>query len=64
MAYAISEALAPDLKQNDEKDGKAMLSTSGSYISINIEAADVATLRATLNSYILLADASYRCLAL
>lgn len=63
-AASIRDALAPDLKRLPKAEGRAEISLKDSDIIFTIETPDVASLRASVNSYIRLADASYRCLTL
>lgn len=63
-AISIRDALAPDLARLPKTEGRAEISLKNSDIIFDIETADVSSLRASVNSYIRLADASYRCLTL
>jgi tRNA threonylcarbamoyladenosine modification (KEOPS) complex Pcc1 subunit len=66
VAGSIRAALAPDLKRllkdDDDEGGMAEISLSGSNIIFRVETGDLATLRASVNSYLRLADASYKCI--
>jgi tRNA threonylcarbamoyladenosine modification (KEOPS) complex Pcc1 subunit len=62
-ASSIRDALAPDLKRLPKTEGRAEISLSNSDVVFDIETPDVASLRASVNSYIRLADASYKCIA-
>lgn len=65
VAGSICAALAPDLKRllkDDDEEGRAEISLSGSNIIFRVETGDLATLRASVNSYLRLADASYKCI--
>ena len=62
IASSVCSALAPDLKRLPKDEGRATISLSGSSVVFKIETHDLATLRASVNSYLRLADASYRCL--
>ena len=64
VAGSIRAALAPDLKGllKDDEGGRAEVSLSGSNIIFRVETGDLATLRASVNSYLRLADASYKCI--
>lgn len=64
VAGSIRAALALDLKRllKDDEGGRAEISLSGSNIIFRVETGDLATLRASVNSYLRLADASYKCI--
>ena len=59
-AASIRDALAPDLKRLPKTEGKAEISLKNSDVIFDIDTPDVASLRASVNSYIRLADASYK----
>lgn len=59
-AASIYDALAPDLKRLPKTEGRAEISLINSDVIFDIETRDVASLRASVNSYIRLADASYK----
>jgi tRNA threonylcarbamoyladenosine modification (KEOPS) complex Pcc1 subunit len=61
-ARSIYSALAPDLEKLEGKDESLALEYSGAGIVFSIETDDIASLRANVNSYLRLVDASYRCL--
>lgn len=63
-AASIRDALAPDLKRLPKTEGRAEISLKNSDVIFTIETGDIASLRASINSYIRLADASYRCITL
>lgn len=63
-ATSIRDALEPDLKRLPKADGRAEISLKNSDVIFTIETNDIASLRASVNSYIRLADASYRCTTL
>lgn len=62
VATSIRDALAPDLKRLPKTEGRARISLKDSDVVFTIETADIASLRASINSYIRLADASYKCI--
>jgi tRNA threonylcarbamoyladenosine modification (KEOPS) complex Pcc1 subunit len=64
VATSIRDALAPDLKRLPKTEGRAEISLKNSDIIFTIETGDIASLRASVNSYLRLADASYRCITL
>jgi tRNA threonylcarbamoyladenosine modification (KEOPS) complex Pcc1 subunit len=59
-AASIRDALAPDLKRLPKTEGRAEISLKNSDVIFDIDTPDVASLRASVNSYIRLADASYK----
>ncbi len=61
-ARSIYSALAPDLEKLEGRDESLALKHSGAGIVFSIETDDLASLRANVNSYLRLVDASYRCL--
>ena len=63
-ATSIRDALAPDLKHLPKTEGRAEISLKNSDIIFIIETNDIASLRASVNSYLRLVDASYRCITL
>lgn len=63
-AASIRDALAPDLKRLPKTEGRAEISLTDSDVVFEIETPDIASLRASINSYIRLADASYKCTTL
>jgi tRNA threonylcarbamoyladenosine modification (KEOPS) complex Pcc1 subunit len=64
IAAAVCDALAPDLYFMSKTDGRAKICLKNSDFVFEIETSDIATLRANINSYLRLADASYKCLTL
>jgi tRNA threonylcarbamoyladenosine modification (KEOPS) complex Pcc1 subunit len=64
VAESIRDALAPDLKRLPKTEGRAGISLKNSDIIFTIETDDIASLRASVNSYIRLADASCKCITL
>jgi len=63
-AASIRNALAPDLKRLPKAEGRAEISLRNSDVIFTIETGDSASLRASINSYLRLADASYKCTTL
>lgn len=61
-ARSIYSALAPDLEKLQGRDESIELDCSGSGVTFSMETDDIASLRANVNSYLRLVDASYRCL--
>jgi len=59
-AASIRDALAPDIKRLPKTEGKAEISLKNADVIFDIDTPDVASLRASINSYIRLADASYK----
>lgn len=64
VAAGICHALAPDIRLTPSTDCRAEISLENSEIVFKIETSDIASLRASINSYLRLADASYKCLTL
>ena len=65
VAAGICHALAPDLRLMPSTGSRAeKISLKNSEVIFKIEASDIASLRASINSYLRLADASYKCLTL
>ena len=64
IATAVCNALAPDLHLISKADGRAEICLKDSIIIFKIETSDIASLRANINSYLRLVDASYKCLTL
>ncbi len=62
IAASIYHALAPDLVTMPSSDSRTNLSLKETHVIIDIESSDIASLRASLNSFLRLADASYKCL--
>lgn len=63
-AESIYSALAPDLKKLEEKNERLEMKVSGQNLAFSVEAGDLASLRANVNSYLRLVDAAHRCLTL
>lgn len=61
-ARSIYSALEPDMKKLEGRDRLAM-SLQRSSIFFKIQTDDLASLRANVNSYLRLVDASYRCIS-
>jgi tRNA threonylcarbamoyladenosine modification (KEOPS) complex Pcc1 subunit len=59
---SIRAALTPDLSRLPKEEVRAFISLENSDIFFRIETDDIASLRASINSYLRLADASYRCI--
>jgi tRNA threonylcarbamoyladenosine modification (KEOPS) complex Pcc1 subunit len=64
IATSICHALAPDLRLMPATDCIPEISIKSSKVIYKIETDDIASLRASINSYLRLADASYKCLTL
>lgn len=64
VAAGICHALAPDLPLMPSTGCRAEISLKNSEVIFKIETRDIASLRASINSYLRLADASYKCLTL
>ncbi len=60
-ARPVYSALAPDMEKLQEKNERLDMSLHGSFIIFSIETDDIASLRANVNSYLRLADASLKC---
>ncbi|MEW5841170.1 KEOPS complex subunit Pcc1 [Nitrososphaera sp.] len=61
-ADIIYSALAPDVHKLAEKGERTAFSRTGSSLVFKIETGDIASLRANVNSFLRLVDASYRCI--
>lgn len=61
-ARSVYFALAPDMKKLQGTDEKLAMSLQGSFIIFSMETDDLASLRANVNSYLRLADASLKCI--
>lgn len=61
-AAGIYDALAPDLRILRASDSRSALSLKQTHVVFKIVTSDIASLRASVNSYLRLADASYKCL--
>ncbi|HZA48669.1 MAG TPA: KEOPS complex subunit Pcc1 [Nitrososphaera sp.] len=64
VADGICQALAPELRLASSTGSQAEIFLKKSEIIFKIETSDIASMRATINSYLRLADASYKCLTL
>jgi tRNA threonylcarbamoyladenosine modification (KEOPS) complex Pcc1 subunit len=64
VAAGICHALAPDLRLTSLTGSRAKIFLKGSEVIFKIETSDIASMRASINSYLRLADASYKCLTL
>jgi tRNA threonylcarbamoyladenosine modification (KEOPS) complex Pcc1 subunit len=64
IAVAVCDALEPDLQLMPKTDSRAEISIKNSDVIFKIETSDIASLRASINSYLRLAAASYKCLTL
>src|ERR671925_171873 len=58
------KALTPDIRLPPSSDARAEIFLKNSEVIFKIETNDIASMRATMNSYLRLADASYKCLSL
>jgi tRNA threonylcarbamoyladenosine modification (KEOPS) complex Pcc1 subunit len=63
-AAGIYRALEPDLRLMPSTGCRAEISLKNSEIIFRTETSDIASLRASINSYLRLADTSYKCLTL
>lgn len=61
VARSIFLALSPDMDKLQGSGERLAMSCKGSFIIFNVESNDIASLRANVNSYLRLVDASYRC---
>ena len=64
LAAGICHALAPDLKIMPSTGSGTEIFLKKSEIIFKFETSDIASMRASINSYLRLADASYKCLTL
>lgn len=62
IARSICNALSPDLFAFSEHGESASIASEGTKVMMKFESNDVPSLRANLNSALLLADALIRCL--
>jgi tRNA threonylcarbamoyladenosine modification (KEOPS) complex Pcc1 subunit len=62
IAASIYHALTPDVPMMPASDNRTSFSLKETHIVFKIETSDIASLRANVNSYLRLADASYKCL--
>lgn len=63
-AASICQALAPDVTLPPSSGARAEIFLENHEVTLKIETNDIASVRATINSYLRLADASYKCLSL
>lgn len=61
-ARPVYSALVPDMKKLQGKNERLQMSLQGSFITFSIETDDIASMRANINSYLRLADASFKCI--
>ena len=64
VAAGICHALAPDLRHMSSTSSRAEIFLKNSQVIFKIETSDIASMRASINSYLRLADASYKFLTL
>ena len=64
VAAGIFHALAPDLRHMSSTSYRAEIFLRNSQVILKIQTSDTASMRASINSYLRLADASYKCLTL
>jgi tRNA threonylcarbamoyladenosine modification (KEOPS) complex Pcc1 subunit len=64
IAASVCHALAPDLQRMPTTDCIPEIFLENSRVTFKIETSDIASLRASINSYLSLTDASYKCLTL
>jgi tRNA threonylcarbamoyladenosine modification (KEOPS) complex Pcc1 subunit len=64
IAASVSKALEPDLRFIPATQCVAEMYLENTEILFKINASDIASLRAIVNSHVRLADVSYRCLTL
>ena len=64
VAAGIFHALAPDLRHMSSTGYRAEIFLRNSQVILKIQTSDTASMRASINSYLRLADASYKCLTL
>jgi tRNA threonylcarbamoyladenosine modification (KEOPS) complex Pcc1 subunit len=62
IAKSIYSALNPDTKASDS-EAMTRISVHGNNLFIEIEADNIASLRAMINSYLRLINVSYKCIA-
>ncbi len=62
IAASVYHALEPDLRMVPASDNRTSFSLKETHVVFRIETSDIASLRASVNSYLRLADASYKCL--
>jgi tRNA threonylcarbamoyladenosine modification (KEOPS) complex Pcc1 subunit len=61
-AKSVYSALAPDIGRLRGKGERLDMSLHGTLVVFSIETGDLASLRANVNSYLRLADASLKCI--
>jgi tRNA threonylcarbamoyladenosine modification (KEOPS) complex Pcc1 subunit len=64
VVAGIYHALAPDLRLMSSTSSRVEIFLKNSQLIFEIETSDIASMRASINSYLRLADASYKCLTL
>jgi tRNA threonylcarbamoyladenosine modification (KEOPS) complex Pcc1 subunit len=64
IAASVSKALEPDLRFIPATQCVAEIYLENTEILFKINASDITSLRAIVNSHVRLADVSYRCLTL
>ncbi len=64
IVASVSKALEPDLRFIPATQCVAEMYLENTEILFKINASDIASLRAIVNSHVRLADVSYRCLTL
>jgi tRNA threonylcarbamoyladenosine modification (KEOPS) complex Pcc1 subunit len=62
IAKSIYSALNPDIKISSDSGAKTKISVHVSNLVIEIETDDIPSLRAIVNSYLRLVNASYKCI--
>lgn len=61
-ARSVFLALSPDMNKLEGSDERLAMLRKDSSVIFNIETDDIASLRANVNSYLRLLDASIRCI--
>jgi tRNA threonylcarbamoyladenosine modification (KEOPS) complex Pcc1 subunit len=62
IAKCICSALKPDTKLSSDSNEKIKISSDASNVFIEIEADNIPSLRASINSYLRLINISYKCI--
>ena len=62
IAKCICSALKPDTKLSSDSREKIKISSDASNLFIQIEADNIPSLRASINSYLRLINTSYKCI--
>jgi tRNA threonylcarbamoyladenosine modification (KEOPS) complex Pcc1 subunit len=62
IAKCICAALKPDTKRSSNSSEKIKISSDASNVFIEIEADNISSLRASINSYLRLINTSYKCI--